>query len=159
MVASVAKRALETLDLTLVVEPSLTQRLLAEGSSRRFGARPLRRTVQRLVEDVVAVAILEGFVGAGDTVTLGATAGSGEGSANSDYDFKTVAVARAASGDRPAAVVEVPVSLSIGIEDSEDDEIGATAPPALPPPSPPPANNIAPAAFTPEALASVAPAN
>jgi hypothetical protein len=152
MVESVAKRTLETHELTLLVEPSLTQRLLAEGSSRRFGARPLRRTVQRLVEDVVAVAILEGFVTAGDTVTLGTTGSSAEGDDGSKggYDVKTVTVARAVKGDRPEAVLEVPVSLSIGIEDCEDDEMEAPAPP------PPPANNVAPDAFTPEALASVA---
>jgi hypothetical protein len=164
MVASVAKRTLDTHNLTLVVGPGLTQRLLAEGSSRRFGARPLRRTVQRLVEDVVAVALLQGFATPGDTLTLDTSAAKSAAASSPQQAFadadanhdgvvsqaefeqwvqapKTVAVARAARGGVVAGVLEVTVSLSVGIEDTEDDE------PA------PVLRALAPSeAFTPEAL-------
>jgi len=163
MVAAVAKRTLDTHDLTLMVGPGLTQRLLAEGSSRRFGARPLRRTVQRLVEDVVAVALLQGFATSGDALTLdtpSAAQAFADADANQDGavslaefqqwyqaddgargDAKAVVVARAARGAVAAGVLEVAVSLSVGIEDTEDDE-----------PEPAPVRALAPEAFTPEAL-------
>jgi hypothetical protein len=43
---------------------------VAEGFSERYGARPLRRAVQRWVEDTLAECMLNGFVGAGQSVEL-----------------------------------------------------------------------------------------
>lgn len=36
----------------------------------RYGARPLRRSLQRLLEDPLAEAILDGTVGEGDTALI-----------------------------------------------------------------------------------------
>jgi ATP-dependent Clp protease ATP-binding subunit ClpC len=45
--------------------------LVKEGYDPRLGARPMRRMVQRRVEDAVARKILSGTAHAGDTITLG----------------------------------------------------------------------------------------
>lgn len=63
MLSDVAARVAEASEGgRLDVGPALRARLLAEGFSSAFGARPLRRAVQRLVEDVAAEALLAGFV-------------------------------------------------------------------------------------------------
>jgi ATP-dependent Clp protease ATP-binding subunit ClpB len=50
--------------------------LLAEaGFDPEFGARPLKRTLQRLVQDPLAEKILSGEVGDGDTVAVDASDG------------------------------------------------------------------------------------
>jgi ATP-dependent Clp protease ATP-binding subunit ClpB len=47
-----------------------------QGHDRDFGARPLKRAIQRLVQDPLALKILEGEIAAGDTVAVDAdTAG------------------------------------------------------------------------------------
>ena len=55
-----------TLDVT---DAALTE-LARDGYDPAFGARPLKRVIQRRISDPVAVMILEGKVGEGDTVTV-----------------------------------------------------------------------------------------
>ncbi|MFI5097804.1 MAG: ATP-dependent chaperone ClpB [Candidatus Acidiferrales bacterium] len=55
-----------TLDLT----PPAIELLLHEGFDPAYGARPLRRTIQRLVQDPLAMQILEGAVLPGDHVRV-----------------------------------------------------------------------------------------
>merc|ERR1719258_501678 len=59
-------------DVTLLTTPQLTEAIVQSGYSATFGARPLRRAVQRLCEDAVAEAMLGGFVSAGETLELDA---------------------------------------------------------------------------------------
>ena len=57
--------------------PTRPGRLLArEGFDPAFGARPLKRVIQREIGDRLAMAILEGKVGEGDTVTVDAVDGA-----------------------------------------------------------------------------------
>jgi ATP-dependent Clp protease ATP-binding subunit ClpB len=58
--------------ITLVVTGPALALLAAEGYDPAFGARPLKRMIQREVGDRLALALLEGAVGDGDTVTLDA---------------------------------------------------------------------------------------
>jgi ATP-dependent Clp protease ATP-binding subunit ClpA len=44
--------------------------LLAEGYDEQFGARPLKRAIQRLIQDPLALAILNGDFGEGDVVEV-----------------------------------------------------------------------------------------
>ena len=60
----------EPLGVTVSATPALRARLEREGASVRFGARPLRRAVRRLVEDPLAEALLEGFAAKGDAITV-----------------------------------------------------------------------------------------
>ncbi len=50
--------------------------LAREGYDPEFGARPLKRTIQRLVQDPLARMVLAGEVADGDTVRLGVTGGA-----------------------------------------------------------------------------------
>ncbi|HEU5151715.1 MAG TPA: AAA family ATPase [Iamia sp.] len=65
--ASLRKR-LEERRITLEVDAEATAVLAKEGFDPAFGARPLKRVIQREVGDRLAVAILEGKVADGDTV-------------------------------------------------------------------------------------------
>src|SRR5438034_1786164 len=54
--------------LELVVPPATKDFLLEKGFDAQYGARPLRRTIQRLVEDPLAEGLLEGKFQPGDLV-------------------------------------------------------------------------------------------
>jgi ATP-dependent Clp protease ATP-binding subunit ClpB len=56
--------------ITLELTPAATDLLLREGYDPAYGARPLRRTSQRLVQDPLALQILEGKVLPGDHVAV-----------------------------------------------------------------------------------------
>lgn len=56
--------------ITLELTPAAKQLLLREGYDPAYGARPLRRTIQRLVQDPLAMQILEGVVLPGDHVVV-----------------------------------------------------------------------------------------
>jgi ATP-dependent Clp protease ATP-binding subunit ClpB len=56
--------------IQLEVTPPAKALLAREGYDPQFGARPLKRTIQRLVQDPLAIKILEGEFGEGDTVIV-----------------------------------------------------------------------------------------
>jgi ATP-dependent Clp protease ATP-binding subunit ClpB len=56
--------------ITLELTPAAKELLLREGYDPAYGARPLRRTIQRLVQDPLALQILEGKVLPGDDVRV-----------------------------------------------------------------------------------------
>jgi ATP-dependent Clp protease ATP-binding subunit ClpB len=52
--------------ITLELTPAANELLLREGYDPAYGARPLRRTIQRLIQDPLAMQILEGSILPGD---------------------------------------------------------------------------------------------
>lgn len=64
--------ALRALDkqVTVTITPELRDLAVEIGFSPRFGARPLRRAIQRLVEDPLAEALLAGFAKPGTVVVV-----------------------------------------------------------------------------------------
>jgi len=56
--------------ITLEVTPAASAALAAEGYDPAYGARPLKRVIQREIADPLAIAILEGRFGEGDTVVV-----------------------------------------------------------------------------------------
>jgi ATP-dependent Clp protease ATP-binding subunit ClpB len=56
--------------ITLEIAPAAIELLLSEGYDPAYGARPLRRTIQRLIQDPLALQILEGKVLPGDRVRV-----------------------------------------------------------------------------------------
>jgi len=56
--------------ITLELTPSAKEVLLSEGYDPAYGARPLRRTIQRMIQDPLALQILEGKVLPGDHVVV-----------------------------------------------------------------------------------------
>jgi ATP-dependent Clp protease ATP-binding subunit ClpB len=78
--------------ITLEVSPAAMELLLSEGYDPAYGARPLRRTIQRLIQDPLAMRILEGTVLPGDHVKV-------EREGRSEHmKFERVAAAQAAAG-------------------------------------------------------------
>jgi ATP-dependent Clp protease ATP-binding subunit ClpC len=57
-------------EITLRVTDKFKERLVEEGYNPAYGARPLRRAIMRLLEDVLAEEILSGRVGEGDTAVV-----------------------------------------------------------------------------------------
>jgi ATP-dependent Clp protease ATP-binding subunit ClpB len=64
------RRRLEERRITLVVTDAAENLLAREGFDPAFGARPLKRVIQREIGDRLAKALLEGQYGDGDTVTV-----------------------------------------------------------------------------------------
>jgi ATP-dependent Clp protease ATP-binding subunit ClpB len=62
--------------LTLDVTPEAKALLVREGYDPAFGARPLKRAIQRLLQNPLALAVLEGRFGEGDRVRVSS---NGEG--------------------------------------------------------------------------------
>ena len=56
--------------ITIELKPAAKELMLEEGFDPAYGARPLRRTIQRLVQDPLALRILEGAILPGDHVTV-----------------------------------------------------------------------------------------
>ncbi|MBV8883050.1 MAG: ATP-dependent Clp protease ATP-binding subunit ClpC, partial [Chroococcidiopsidaceae cyanobacterium CP_BM_RX_35] len=56
--------------ITLEVTERFKDRLVEEGYSPSYGARPLRRAVTRLLEDSLVEEILSGHITDGDTVVV-----------------------------------------------------------------------------------------
>jgi ATP-dependent Clp protease ATP-binding subunit ClpB len=64
------EKLLEERKITLQLTPAAYTLLLEEGYDPAYGARPLRRTIQRLIQDPLAMQILEGKVLPGDHVRV-----------------------------------------------------------------------------------------
>ncbi|MFB8790948.1 MAG: ATP-dependent Clp protease ATP-binding subunit [Potamolinea sp.] len=56
--------------IVLEVTPAFKERLVKEGYNPSYGARPLRRAIMRLLEDVLAEQILSGSIKDGDTAIV-----------------------------------------------------------------------------------------
>ena len=81
IVASLAKRLAQR-GVSLIVRPAALEKLVEEGYSEEFGARPLKRVVRRRIEDGLSEEILQGKVGEGSTVAVDAEGG--------EFVFRTV---------------------------------------------------------------------
>jgi ATP-dependent Clp protease ATP-binding subunit ClpC len=74
LVRQVSRRLLEQ-GLQLQVEKSAIELIAKEGNDPTFGARPLRRAIQRLIEDALSEKILEGEFATGDQICVEAVDG------------------------------------------------------------------------------------
>jgi ATP-dependent Clp protease ATP-binding subunit ClpB len=70
-------RRLAVQDITLELTSTAKALIVREGTDPAFGARPLKRTIQRLVENPLARALVSGEFRPGDRVTADADLGSG----------------------------------------------------------------------------------
>jgi ATP-dependent Clp protease ATP-binding subunit ClpB len=61
---------LEARELRLEVSPGAAELLAKEGYDPELGARPLKRLIQRRLQDPLALAMLEGAFSSGDTVVV-----------------------------------------------------------------------------------------
>ena len=74
MMKQVAARLKER-DIRLTWDKPVREKLAKEGYDPKFGARPLRRLIQRTVEDTLSEALLEGKVVLGQPIRLGVRGG------------------------------------------------------------------------------------
>jgi ATP-dependent Clp protease ATP-binding subunit ClpB len=65
-------RLLADRNVRIELTTAARERLLRDGYDPAYGARPLRRTVQRLVQDPLAMRILDGSILPGDLVRVDA---------------------------------------------------------------------------------------
>jgi hypothetical protein len=70
-------RRLADQDLSLELTPTARALVVREGTDPAYGARPLKRTLQRLVENPLARALVSGQFKPGDRMTADADLGSG----------------------------------------------------------------------------------
>jgi ATP-dependent Clp protease ATP-binding subunit ClpB len=64
------EKLLSDRQITLELTPLATELLLSEGYDPAYGARPLRRTIQRLIQDPLALEILNGTILPGDHIRV-----------------------------------------------------------------------------------------
>jgi ATP-dependent Clp protease ATP-binding subunit ClpB len=66
------RKLLEPRKITLELTPGARHQLLLTGYDRQYGARPLKRAIQRLIQDPLAIKILDGEVLHGDHIRIDA---------------------------------------------------------------------------------------
>ncbi|WP_345314908.1 ATP-dependent Clp protease ATP-binding subunit [Garicola koreensis] len=89
-------------NMTLEIEQPARQFLAEQGYDPTMGARPLRRTIQHLVEDQLSERILYGEIPSGAEISIGLT-GSGD-EQKLTFDWKIPAENQLESNEEPAAI-------------------------------------------------------
>ncbi|MCR5650110.1 MAG: ATP-dependent Clp protease ATP-binding subunit [Lachnospiraceae bacterium] len=67
---NLVKRAKEELDITLKISPKAKEFIVKEGADKKYGARPLKRMIQNMIEDPLSEEVLKGNAKQGSTVTI-----------------------------------------------------------------------------------------
>ena len=70
MLNTLSKRTRQQMEIRLNAGDDVKEFLVEKGYDEKYGARPLKRTIQNLVEDKLAEAVLEGRVREGDSVKI-----------------------------------------------------------------------------------------
>ncbi|MBR0306472.1 MAG: ATP-dependent Clp protease ATP-binding subunit ClpC, partial [Lachnospiraceae bacterium] len=70
MLNTVGKRTKQQMSIRLNAGEDVKEFLVEKGYDEKYGARPLKRTIQQMVEDKLAEAVLEGRVREGDSVKI-----------------------------------------------------------------------------------------
>ena len=71
MLQGIAKRSRDQLGIALSVDAAAKDHLIDKGYDDKYGARPLRRTIQNMLEDKLAEAVLDGTVRKSAQVEVG----------------------------------------------------------------------------------------
>ena len=64
------KKALKEKDITMSISPKAKDFILEKGTDIKFGARPLRRAIQRYIEDELSEMILRNTLQDGQNVKI-----------------------------------------------------------------------------------------
>ena len=70
LIIASTNKTLEPQKISVVVDPAAKQILIDKGYDPKMGARPMRRIVQKTVENIVAAAILSGHATPGSTLRI-----------------------------------------------------------------------------------------
>jgi ATP-dependent Clp protease ATP-binding subunit ClpB len=106
------QRRLAAQDLTLELTPAARALIAREGTDPTFGARPLKRTIQRLVENPLARALIEGRFRPGQVVAV---------------DADQVGTTLVFSSDGEAVVADAADRRDARRRDEADEPVGAAA--------------------------------
>ncbi len=71
-------KLLQDRKIKLEVTEAAKDLLIADGYDPQFGARPMKRAIQRLIQDPLALKLINGEFSEGDTVAVDAASGGGE---------------------------------------------------------------------------------
>ena len=118
LLVSRVEKALAAKDMGIELTEQAKNLLAARGFDPVLGARPLRRTIQREIEDVLSEKILFGEVGAGEIVTVDVEGWDGEAKHNDKATFvftprpKPLPEELELQSTAPAAVEAKPVGAS-----------------------------------------------
>lgn len=127
MIVEIVARTKAERNLDITVSGALLEKMVHDGSKAadQFGARPMRRTVQRIFEDAISEAVVEGFLVEGDVAVFDLQQ---NGPVNDD--FMSVVVSRERDGE--TFLVEIEESTrdmvalvsdsSISSQDKDDEE-------------------------------------
>ena len=69
-IKELSKRAEEQMKLQLVVRDAVKNHIVEKGADKKYGARPLKRAIQNMLEDKLAEEVLNHHVKQGDTVVV-----------------------------------------------------------------------------------------
>ncbi|MFQ6394573.1 ATP-dependent Clp protease ATP-binding subunit [Nocardia sp. KC 131] len=116
MIARVAKQ-LKNKDMEIELAPQGKALLAKRGFDPVLGARPLRRTIQREIEDQLSEKILFGEIGAGQTIVVDVEGWDGEGSGE---DAKFTFTGKAKLTKEPATEEKPEVVLTAAGEGSTE---------------------------------------
>ncbi|OMO92946.1 Chaperonin ClpA/B [Corchorus olitorius] len=70
MLKEVSDRVMKSKNIKIVVTERFKDKVVKEGHSLSYGARPLKRAIVRLLEDTMAENILDGYIKEGDSVIV-----------------------------------------------------------------------------------------
>ena len=118
LLVSRVEKALAAKDMGIELTEQAKNLLAARGFDPVLGARPLRRTIQREIEDVLSEKILFGEVGAGEIVTVDVEGWDGDAKHNDKATFVFTPRPKPLPGElelqstAPAAVEAKPVGAS-----------------------------------------------
>jgi ATP-dependent Clp protease ATP-binding subunit ClpC len=107
MIARVSKQ-LKNKDMAMELTDQAKSLLAKRGFDPVLGARPLRRTIQREIEDQLSEKILFGEIGAGQTILVDVEGWNGEGlgeDAKFTFEGKTKLTKASATDDKPEVVL------------------------------------------------------
>ena len=67
---SALRKRLDDKNIKIVLTEEAKKFIIKKGTNVEYGARPLRRTVERLLEDALSEKLLRGEIAIGDSVTV-----------------------------------------------------------------------------------------
>ena len=64
------KKRLESKNIKLLFKDAVIERISKDGKDKDYGARPIKRSIQNLVEDLLSKKILSNEINSGDTIEI-----------------------------------------------------------------------------------------
>jgi len=125
-----AREALKAKDMDVEVTKKAKNLLAKRGFDPVLGARPLRRTIQREIEDQLSEKILFGEIGAGELVRVDCEGWDGESANTEDAHFTFTGEPKPESTEPEAAEASADAAMSTSVAPTGQAGPGDSLPPA-----------------------------